>query len=195
MRRLQIIIVSTREGRVGQAVGRWFHEHAVRHAKFDVELIDLADVNLPLFDEPKHPRFRDYQHEHTKRWSETIERGDAYVFVTPEYNFSTPPALLNAVDYVLHEWAYKPAAFVSYGGVSGGLRGAQMAKLALTAVRVMPIPEIVPIPTFTQFIDKTTGVFQATEAHQKLATGMLNELLRWADALQTMRGPRDVEKA
>ena len=70
--------------------------------------MDLAEVNLPVFDEPEHPRFRKYQHEHTKAWSARVARADAYVFVTPEYNFSTPPALLNAIDYLVHEWAYKP---------------------------------------------------------------------------------------
>ena len=51
-----------------------------------------------------------------------------------------PPALLNAIDYLFHEWAYKPAAFVSYGGLSGGTRSQQSAKPVLTSMKMMPIP-------------------------------------------------------
>jgi NAD(P)H-dependent FMN reductase len=168
-------------------VAKWFHEYAVRHGKFETELIDLAEVNLPLVDEPNHPRLKKYQHAHTKAWSATIARGDAYVFVTPEYNYSVPPSLINALDYLYEEWAYKPAAFVSYGGISGGLRSVQMAKLTAITLRMMPIPEGVPVPLFAQAIDKEAGTFKANELHEKSANTMLNELLRWADALKPMR--------
>jgi len=185
---LQIIIVSTREGRAGLPVAKWFNEYAVHHGKFEIELIDLAEVNLPMLDEPNHPRLHQYQHVHTKAWSATIARGDAYVFVTPEYNYSVPPSLINALDYLYEEWAYKPAAFVSYGGISGGLRSVQMAKQPVTTLRMMPIPEGVPVPFFAQAIDKEAGTFTPNELHEKSANTMLNELLRWAEALRPMRG-------
>ena len=185
---LQIIIVSTREGRAGLPVAKWFNEYAVHHGKFEIELIDLAEVNLPMLDEPNHPRLHQYQHVHTKAWSATIARGDAYVFVTPEYNYSVPPSLINALDYLYEEWAYKPAAFVSYGGISGGLRSVQMAKQTVTTLRMMPIPEGVPVPFFAQAIDKEAGTFKPNELHEKSANTMLNELLGWAEALRPMRG-------
>src|SRR4051812_37151309 len=119
--RLQILIASTRPGRQGPAIAKWFFTAAQQHAKFDVELIDLADMNLPILDEPNHPRMKKYEHEHTKRWSATVERADAFVFVAPEYNFGPTPALLNAMNYLYLEWNYKPLAFVSYGGISGGI--------------------------------------------------------------------------
>ena len=80
-----------------------------------------------------HPRLRQYEHDHTKAWSDSVDAADAFVFVTPEYNYFAPPALMNAIDYVLHEWACKPAGIVSYGGASGGMRSAQMLKLLLTS--------------------------------------------------------------
>jgi NAD(P)H-dependent FMN reductase len=184
---LQVIVVSTREGRHGPAVARWFHEHAATHGKFEVELVDLADVNLPLFDEPHHPRLANYLHDHTKAWSAIVSRADAFVFVTPEYNFSSPPSLVNALDYLSHEWAYKPAAFVSYGGISGGTRSVQMSKQIMTTLRMVTIFEAVNIPMFTQLIDRHTGAFNATDVHAKAADAMLNELLRWAGALKAMR--------
>jgi NAD(P)H-dependent FMN reductase len=183
---LQIFIVSTREGRKGDAVARWFDGCARRHGAFDVELVDLAEVGLPMFDEPEHPRFRKYQHEHTKRWSERVARADAFVFVTPEYNYSAPPSLVNALDYLVHEWAYKPVGFVSYGGVSGGTRSVQMTKLLVTALKMMPIPEAVSLPFFTRMF-ASDGTFAPDEMQSKAADTMLKELKRWTSAMQTLR--------
>lgn len=184
---LQVIVVSTRPGRLGPGVAQWFFEHASRHSAFDVEPVDLAEVNLPLFDEPHHPRLANYQHEHTKRWSAIVSRADAFVFVTPEYNFGSPPSLVNALDYLSREWAYKPAAFVSYGGISGGTRSVQMTKQILTTLRMVPIFEAVNIPMFAQLLDRDTHAFKATEAHEKPADALLKELHRWAVALKGMR--------
>ncbi len=138
MTKLSVVVGSTRPGRVGLPVGQWFFERAKEHGKFEVDLVDLKMLNLPLIDEPKHPRLRDYQHEHTKAWSAIVQASDAFVFVTPEYNFSASPVLLNAIDYLFHEWAYKAAGFVSYGGVSGGIRAVQMPKPPLVVLQVMP---------------------------------------------------------
>ena len=146
MPKLSVVVASTRPGRIGLPVAEWFVERAKAHGKFDVDLVDLKEQNLPLLDEPKHPRFQEYEHAHTKAWSAKVRGSDAFVFVTPEYNYASPPALLNALDYLVHEWAYKPAGFVSYGGPSGGVRSVQMTKLLLTSLKIVPIPEAVAIP-------------------------------------------------
>ncbi|BCS31932.1 reductase [Luteitalea sp. TBR-22] len=189
MLRLQIIVVSTRPGRKGPAVATWFEQRARAHGAFEVEVVDLAEVALPVFDEPEHPRLRKYQHEHTKRWSAIVERGDAYVFVTPEYNFSAPPSLLNALDFLYTEWAEKPAGFVSYGGVSGGLRGVQMAKQVLTSLGVMPIVAGVAIPFFATRLGPD-GAFASDEKLDGSAAALLTDLARWAGALASMRASR-----
>ena len=183
---LQIIIASTRPGRVGPSVAQWFHDFALEHGVFRTSLVDLDDFKLPIYDEPKHPRFRDYQHEHTRKWSASVAAADAYVFVTPEYNFSPPPALANALNYVYSEWNYKPAGIVSYGGISAGLRSAQALKLLLTALRVMPLPEGVGIPNFAQFFnaDKKFVPNDLVTAGAKVT---LDELARWAGPLKQMR--------
>ncbi len=187
MLNLQVIVVSTRPERQGALVAAWFLDRARAHGKFDIELVDLAAVNLPLFDEPKHPRLKDYVNEHTKAWSETVARADAYVFVTPEYDFSTPASLMNALQYLVVEWAYKPAGFVSYGGVSAGTRGVQMTKATVTALKMMPMFETVAIPFFTQHVKTDTGTFEPGETQAKAAAVMLDELLKWATALKPMR--------
>jgi NAD(P)H-dependent FMN reductase len=184
--KLNVIICSTRPNRAGLPIGRWFFERAVRHAKFDAELVDLKEIDLPMLDEPNHPVKRQYQHDHTKAWSQKVESADAFVFVTPEYNYGSPPALVNALDYLFHEWNYKPAAFVSYGGISGGTRSVEMTKRVLTAVKVMPIPEAVHLPFFQKLMDEQ-GNFNAEPHHEQAAVKLLDELLRWSQALKTLR--------
>ena len=119
MPKLHIVIASTRPSRIGPAIAQWFHEFAKEHGKFDAELIDLADFNLPIYDEPHHPMRRQYTKDHTKAWSASVNAADAFVFVTPEYNYGPPPSLTNALDFVFWEWQYKAVGLVSYGGVSG----------------------------------------------------------------------------
>jgi NAD(P)H-dependent FMN reductase len=185
MLKLHVIIASTRPGRIGLPIGNWTHERAKAHGKFDVTLVDLKEVNLPMMDEPKHPRLQQYEHAHTKAWSATIAAADAFVLVTPEYNFSTAPSLLNAFDFLYKEWNYKPAAFVSYGGISGGLRAVEMTKQTLSALKVMPLTEAVTLPFAMKLV--TDGRLAATEDHEKSATAVLDELHRWATALKPMR--------
>lgn len=185
--KLQVIICSTRPGRVGEAVGQWFADYAAAHSQFDVQLVDLADFDLPVYDEPHHPVRQQYEHDHTRRWSESVRAADAYVFVAPEYNYAPTPALVNALNYVYHEWNYKPCAFVSYGGISGGVRAAQMARLQVTTLKMMPIPQGVTIPMVRNLIDKQTGVFQANEFIEDAANGVLQELAVWARGLKAMR--------
>jgi NAD(P)H-dependent FMN reductase len=184
--KLQVIICSTRPGRVGPSVARWFHEFARAHSQFDVELVDLADFKLPLYDEPVHPRMQQYAHDHTKRWSASVSRADAYVFVTPEYNYSAPPSLVNALDFVYKEWNEKPCGFVGYGGVSGGLRAVQSVKPQVTTLKMMPMVEGVAIPMVAKHI-RENGEFASNELIDASATALLDELLRWATALKTLR--------
>jgi len=183
---LKIIIASTRPGRKGPALGNWINEIAKKHGAFEVKLIDLKEVNLPFIDEPNHPRFQKYEHEHTKAWSREIDAADAFIFVTPEYNFGFPATLKNALDFVFNEWGYKPVGFVSYGGVSGGTRAVQMLKQVVTAQRMMPIPESINVPFFTKFINEN-GQFIPEEGLEKAATGMLDELAKWTEAMAPMR--------
>lgn len=184
--RLHTIVASTRPGRVGPAVARWFHAAAEAHGAFDAHLVDLADFALPVYDEPHHPKMQKYQHAHTRRWSESVAAADAYVLVTPEYNFGPTPALLNALNYVYSEWGYKPAAFVSYGGVSGGIRAVQMTKLILTTLKVVPIVEAVVVPFVAQQIKD--GAFVPNEIQTTASKEVLAELERWGEALKPMRG-------
>ena len=120
MTKLLVVIASVRPGRVGESVANWFVPLAVSDGRFNVEVADLKELDLPLMDEPNMPGRREYTREHPKNWSGIVDGADAFVFVTPEYNATPAPALKNAIDYLFHEWSYKPASFVSYGGVWAG---------------------------------------------------------------------------
>ena len=187
MLNLQVIVASTRPERKGGVVAAWFEKQARKHGKFSVELVDLADVALPVFDEPRHPRLREYEHQHTRDWSAIVARADAYVIVTPEYNYGSPPSLVNALDFVTGEWAYKAVGFVSYGGVSAGTRSVQMTKQIVSALKMVPLTEAVAIPFFAKHIDKESGVFDPGEVQEKASVMMLDELLKWSEALKPMR--------
>ena len=183
---LQILICSTRPGRVGPAVAEWMTATAQADGRFEVEVVDLAEVNLPMFDEPKHPRFRDYQHQHTKDWSATIDRADGFIFVVPEYNYGYNAATKNAIDYLNHEWKYKPLGFVTYGGVAAGTRAMQMLKQVVSALKMVPMTDAVNIPFVQQFLDDQR-VLQPNDIMESAATAMLGELVRWTTAMRTLR--------
>ncbi|MEU9407638.1 NAD(P)H-dependent oxidoreductase [Streptomyces sp. NPDC048281] len=188
MAKLEIIVASTRPGRIGLTIGEWFEARAKEHGGFDeVELVDLAEVDLPFMNEPHHPRLGKYTHQHTRDWSAKVAEADAFVFVMPEYNYGYNAELKNAIDYLHREWHYKPVGLVSYGGVSAGTRAAQMIKQVVTTLRMTPVFESVSIPFVHQFLDEEEGLV-ANEVMNASAPAMLDELVRVEEALRPLRG-------
>ncbi|MEJ7768644.1 MAG: NAD(P)H-dependent oxidoreductase [Chitinophagaceae bacterium] len=177
MYNLKIIIASTRPGRKAPAVASWITAITRQHPDFNVEVLDLATINLPFLDEPNHPMMQKYQHDHTRNWSRTIDAADAIIMVTAEYNHSFPAPLKNALDFLYKEWNYKPVAFVSYGGIAAGTRAVQMLKQVVTALRMVPVVESVNIPLFTKFINDQ-GQFIADDTLNQSADDMMKELLK-----------------
>jgi len=190
--RLQVIVGSTRPGRVGLPVSQWFEGFARSHGAFDVELVDLAEVALPIFDELEHPKTGRYAHEHTKRWSAIAARGDAYVWVIPEYNYAVNAATKNAIDYLNREWAHKPLGIVSYGGVAAGTRAAQMLRQIVSAVRMVAVTDAVHIPFVQSFMDD--GRFVPNDEVLQGATLMLDELSSVQSALRILHGETALER-
>jgi NAD(P)H-dependent FMN reductase len=186
MPKLLIIIASTRPGRVGVPVANWFSDHAAEHGAFELQLADLAEVDLPLLDEPNHPRLREYTQKHTQEWSAIVDSADAVVIVTAEYNYGYPAALKNAIDYLHHEWRRKPVGFVSYGGVAAGTRSVQQLKQVVTALALVPTVASVNIPFVTQFLDDNREI-QPNPIMTQAATDMLDELLTLEQVLGPLR--------
>ncbi|GAA3535720.1 NAD(P)H-dependent oxidoreductase [Amycolatopsis ultiminotia] len=186
MSKLEIVVASTRPGRIGLPVGQWVAREAQAHGGFaEVELVDLAEVNLPFFNEPKHPRLGEYEHQHTKDWSAKVAEADAFVFVLPEYNYGFNAELKNALDYLHQEWLYKAVGLVSYGGVAAGTRAAQMLKQVLSAFRMSVVAEAVSIPFVQQFL--ADGTIEPNDVMTTSAKAMFDELARVTTTLAPLR--------
>lgn len=183
---LAIILSSVRQGRVGDKVAAWVLEQARQHGAFEIDFIDLLEVNLPITTgEPHHPSLQNYQLETTKAWSRRISRTSAVLIVTPEYNHGYPAALKNALDLVLKEWFYKPVGFASYGGISGGLRAVAQLKQVIPSLRMVPTnAALVATYVNNQIVD---GTFQPTESQTRGVQSMLDELAELAKALEPLQ--------
>ncbi len=182
-----VLVASSRPGRLGPAVARWFvTASAAEDVAGSIDLADLAEIGLPMLDEPEHPAGGVYRHEHTRRWSERVAAADAFIVVTPEYNYGMPAVLKNALDYLYAEWAWKPVGFVSYGNTSAGTRSVQMAKQVVTTLRMVPIGATVALRITDTVHD---GQVRADAAPAGAATAVLTELLHVAAALRPLRAP------
>ena len=186
MYKLKIISSTVRPGRKGPIVTEWIEGKAKAHGGFEVEVLDLGEINLPMMDEANHPRLKKYEHAHSKRWSAKIEEADAFIFVTAEYDFNYPAPLRNALEYLSQEWEYKAAGIVSYGGVSAGTRASNSLKGDLSTFKMVPISESVNFPFFQQNINDD-NIFQANEISHKAAEAMLHQLVRWTKGLKMIK--------
>lgn len=189
MYNLKIISSTVRPGRKGPVVTQWIAELAKQNGNFNVEVLDLGEINLPMMDEPNHPRLKKYTKEHTKRWSAKIEEADAFIFVTAEYDYNYPAPLRNALEYLSEEWGYKAAGIVSYGGVSAGTRAFNSLKADLSTFRIVPLMESVNFPFFNQNINDENE-FVVNEVSHKAAETMLHQLVRWTKGLQLIKADK-----
>jgi NAD(P)H-dependent FMN reductase len=185
MPKLLIVIASTRPGRIGLPVAKWFFERARLQGGFELEMVDLAEFELPLLDEPHHPRLRKYTKDHTQAWSAIVGSADAFVFVTAEYNHGYPAPLKNAIDYLHHEWSHKPLGFVSYGGVAAGTRSVQQLKQVMLSVKCLPVVPAVNIPFVNEKVKD--GVLHDNEIMTQAVVDMLEELAAIQAALAPLR--------
>lgn len=182
---LQVVIASTRPGRAGEAIGRWAAHSCRGDGRFEVAVTDLAELALPMMNEPHLPRNRQYVHEHTREWSGIVDGADALVFVLPEYNHGFPGVLKNAIDYLHHEWTFKPVGFVSYGGLSGGMRAVQLLKPVLTCLRMIPVTDQVALANYAEHLND--GDFDPGTPAMTACTVMLDELHRATTAMVGVR--------
>lgn len=184
MIRVAIILGSTRPGRNTEAVAKWVYELAKNRTDAEYELVDIADFNLPLLDEPVPPSVGQYSKEHTLRWAEKINSFDGYVFVTPEYNHGPSAALKNAMDYLYKEWNNKACGFVSFG--SGlGIRAVEQLRQVVAELQMADVRGHVSFSLFTDF--EKMSVFKPAPSHEKTLHTMLDQIFNWSQALQSVR--------
>lgn len=183
-----IVVGSVRPGRVGLPIAQWARTVAEQKGDWQVDFVDLAELALPFMDEPNHPRLHRYTKPYTIAWSERVERADAFIFVTPEYNYSYSPALKNAIDYLNSEWWMKPVGFISYGGVSSGTRGVAAMLPPIVALGMVRVGANVELPWGG--LQVKDGTFEAGEKESAILDKELDELSSLADGLQTVRARR-----
>src|SRR6476469_9747537 len=180
MRKVGIIVGSTRPGRKAEAVARWVYEIARKRTDAEFEVVDIQDFNLPLRDEPVPPSMGQYSKPHTKAWAAKIDSFDAFVFVTPEYNHGTSGALKNAIDFLFAEWNNKAAGFVGYGS-AGGVRAVEHLRLVMAEVQVATVRNQVALLLHADFENFTK--FKPNAHHEKSVNNLLDQLIAWSGAL------------
>jgi NAD(P)H-dependent FMN reductase len=184
--KLMIVVGSVRPGRVGLPIAEWVRAEAEKTGRFEIDFVDLAELALPFMDEPNHPSLRKYTKQHTLDWSARVDAAEAFIFVTPEYNYSFSPALKNALDYLNKEWWRKPLGFVSYGGVSGGTRGVADIMTVTSALGLVRVGANVELNFGgRQVVD---GVFQPGEKETAILAKELAELDNLSGFLTPARG-------
>jgi NAD(P)H-dependent FMN reductase len=183
---IKIIVGSTRPSRFGIQPAQWLLDQSkqVKNAEFD--LVDLAEINLPLLDEPHQASERTYTREHTKNWAAVIDGADGFVFVTPEYNHSMPAALKNAIDFLYYEWHHKPLCFLAYGGPAGGTRAVEHLRAMASTLSMYDLREQLLLNSYSKNLDEN-GRYQFSDQQAKTAGTMLKQLAFWAEKMRTAR--------
>jgi NAD(P)H-dependent FMN reductase len=184
MTKIGIIIGSTRPGRNGEQVAKWYYEIARKRTDAEYELIDIKDYDLPLLDEALPAGWHQYANEHTKKWAAKIGEFDGFVMVTPEYNHSTSAALKNAIDYLGYEWNNKAVAFVSYGSAMG-VRAVEHLRLIAGELQMADVRQQVMLSLFTDFEDMSK--FTPAENKAEDVHAQLDQLVAWSNALKPLR--------
>lgn len=184
---LVIVIGSVRDGRFGPVVASWVAEQARAHGGFDVKVVDLADVEVPLSLPAESPKYAGDAYPRPAEMAPLtagLAGADAFILVTPEYNHSYPAALKAAIDWHFTQWTAKPVAFVSYGGAAGGRHAALHLENVLTELHAVTIREGLSFPNyFTNWADGRP----LDPAAPGYAKTMLDQLAWWAGALSAAR--------
>jgi len=189
MIRIGVIVGSTRPQRRSPQVASWVEQRAATRDDVEVEVLDLRAADLPMYDEPVAPAVGAIQGERARAWTAEVARFDAYVVVVPEYNHSYPAVVKNAIDLVFHEWNDKAVGFVSYG-LHGGVRAVEHLRAVVSEVKLASVRTHVVLSLFHDFTLTDTvqpGSFTPDEHQDQTLERMLDELVAWAGALQTLR--------
>jgi NAD(P)H-dependent FMN reductase len=184
MLKIGIIVGTTRPGRHASAVAKWVLDRGSKRTNAEFHIVDIADYNLPLLDEPMPPSMGKYSKDHTKAWAATIGSFDGFIFVTPEYNHGIPGSLKNAIDFIYREWNNKAAGIVSYGTV-GGVRSAEQLRQVLGEMQIADIRASVSLSLFDDF--EQFQAFKPRPALEAALEPLFDQLLAWAGALKPLR--------
>ena len=183
--KIAIVIGSTRPGRLGTDVADWVARHAKEREHADYQVLDIAEFDLDLLNEPTVPGAanRDYENEKTRRWGRAVDEFDGFVFVTPEYNHSVPAAMKNAFDVLYPEWSDKPVAFVGYGA-DGAVRAIEHWRTIVANARMVAVRAQVSLSLFQDLAD---GGLSPIERREGELTTVFDQVEQMAGALTSLR--------
>jgi NAD(P)H-dependent FMN reductase len=180
---IAVIIGSTRDGRFAPTVAKWFTDRAGKREALTLDVVDLAEVGLPYtmtgFGQPRPAE--------VEALGERLARADAFVVVTPEYNHSFPAPLKNAIDWYHREWNNKPVAFVSYGGISGGLRAVQQLRQVFIELQASPIRDTLSFHDIWSLFDADGNWPKVDDKREAAAQSLLDQLVWWGTTLRQGR--------
>ncbi|MFE4212148.1 NADPH-dependent FMN reductase [Streptomyces sp. NPDC056844] len=185
--KLVILVGSVREGRFGPVVASWVAEQAAAHGAFDVDIVDLADIDIPLELPAASPKYAgdDYPRPAgMAALTSALEGADAFVVVSPEYNHSYPASLKAAIDWHFTQWTAKPVAFVSYGGAAGGRHAVLHLENVLTELHAVTIRDGLAFPNYYTAWEDGRPLDPEAPGYAKT---LLEQLAWWAGALRTAR--------
>jgi NAD(P)H-dependent FMN reductase len=183
--RLTVIVGSTREGRFGPTVANWFVDEARQHPDLAIDVLDVADAALPDrltgYGQPAPPEVDAVRPR--------LANADAFVVVTPEYNHSYPALLKTLIDWHMQEWQAKPVAFVSYGGMSGGLRAVEHLRGVFAELHAVTVRDSISFHGAWARFGPDGRPLDAADCATAVK-GMLDQLAWWATALRNARAAR-----
>ncbi|MBL1120026.1 NAD(P)H-dependent oxidoreductase [Streptomyces sp. 110] len=188
---LAVIVGSVREGRFGPVVANWFVEVAKRQDEFTIDLIDLADVDLPLALPPTPPALQPDlpRPEGMAELTRRLDAADAVVIVTPDYNRSFPASLKAAIDWHYTQWKAKPIGFVGYSGLSGGLLAIEQLRQVFNELHAHTVRDYVAFPSYYRLFSPD-GTLRDPQGPEDAARAMLDQLLWWGSVLHDARRDR-----
>ncbi|MFD7861636.1 NADPH-dependent FMN reductase [Streptomyces sp. NPDC057682] len=181
--KVAVILASNREGRFAPVVADWFLSRTGEHPGITTDLVDVAELNLPTaLSYGPGPEDRALLAEVSAR----LAAADAFVVVTPEYNHSYPAPLKNLIDWHRAEWQAKPVAFVSYGGISGGLRAVEHLRQVFAELHSVSIRDTVSFHNAGALFDDE-GRHRDPAGPEAAAKALLDQLVWWGRALREAR--------
>ncbi|KAE8376960.1 flavo protein-like protein [Aspergillus bertholletiae] len=201
MSKIALIKGSTRTPSVGTDVAEWVHSILKTETTdtLQIERLDIADFNLPVYDEPVVPAMvptqQQFTKEHSKKWSAAIASFQGYVFVIPEYNLGLAGGTKNAIDYLYHEWPGKPVAIISYGGRGGGNASKQLSESLeqVMKMKVLATKVLLPLsPGSDMFSAMNEGILGQDTRKAWEADGK-KELVRqaWKELKEALEQPKE----
>ncbi|MGR3795246.1 NADPH-dependent FMN reductase [Vannielia sp. SX4] len=188
--KIAIIIGSTRDSRFGEKPAKWLLERAQKRDDFEVELVDLADFDLPFFNEKASNAWMPSEDPKAVAWQEKIAEFDGYIFVTAEYNHSITGALKNALDQAYKEWVHKPMGALGYGGV-GAARAVEHLRAIGVELQMVPVRNAVHIAagSFMKVhpMGENAEISTIEDAIGGSADALFDDMAWWAKATKTAR--------